>query len=59
MTEDGSTDYKSDQQFAQHIQKSSEAVSAFAKSRTLKQQRQFLPIFAVRDQVITILILVQ
>ena len=51
MDDDGTTDYKSDQQFAQHIQESSEAVSAFAKGRTLKQQREFLPIFAVREQV--------
>ena len=29
----------------------SEAVSSFAKSKTLKQQREFLPIYAVRQKV--------
>ena len=51
VAEDGSTDYKSDQQFADHIKGGSQAVSNFAKTRTLKQQRQFLPIFASRQQV--------
>ena len=49
--EDGSTDYKSGQKFADHIKGDSEAVSSFAKNRTMKQQREFLPIFAVREQV--------
>ena len=49
--DDGSTNYKSDQQFADHIQGESQAVSSFAKSKTLKQQRQFLPIYAVREKV--------
>ncbi len=49
--EDGSTNYKSDQQFADHIKGDSQAVSAFAKSKTLRQQRQFLPIYAIREKV--------
>lgn len=40
-------DYKSTSQFAQHLQKS-EAVSDFARSKTIKQQRQFLPVSIVR-----------
>ena len=51
MSEDGSTNYKSDQQFAEHMKGQSEAVSSFAKSKTLKQQREFLPIYAVRQKV--------
>lgn len=34
-----------------HIQGESQAVSSFAKSKTLKQQREFLPIYAVREKV--------
>ena len=51
MQEDGSTSYKSDQQFADHIQGESQAVSAFSKTKTLRQQREFLPIYAAREQV--------
>ena len=51
MKEDGSTDYRSEQQFADHIQAKSEASSSFARSKTIRQQREFLPIFAVREQV--------
>ena len=49
--EDGGGNYKSSQQFADHLKGSSQAVSAFAKSKTLKEQREFLPIFAIRQQV--------
>ena len=49
--QDGSTNYKSGQQFSTHIQSKSQAVSMFAKSKSIKQQREFLPIFAVRDKV--------
>ena len=48
---EGGEDYKSSQQFASHMKKGSQAVSTFAKTKTLKEQRQFLPIFAIRQQV--------
>ena len=51
LREDGSTDYKSGQKFAEHMKSNSQAVSSFAKGRSLKQQREFLPIFAVRNKV--------
>ena len=50
LQEDGSANYKSDQQFSDHI-KDNQAVSVFAKTKTIKQQREFLPIFAVRERV--------
>lgn len=50
MTESGDIDYKKDQKFAD-IMKDSEAVSDFAKKKSLLEQRQFLPIFAVRNEV--------
>lgn len=49
--DDGQTNYKSGQQFSQHMKEQSQAVSAFAKSKTIKQQREFLPIYAARQQV--------
>lgn len=42
--------YKADSQFSTHLQKS-EGQSAFARTRTLKQQREYLPAFAVREQL--------
>ena len=49
--DEGGGNYKSSQQFADHMKGSGQAVSAFAKSKTLKEQKQFLPIFAIRQQV--------
>lgn len=47
MREDGEVDYKASSRFADHMQEKSEAVSAFAKSKTMKEQREYLPIFQV------------
>jgi len=49
--DDASKDYKSGQQFAEHMKESSKAVSSFAKSKTVKQQREYLPIYAVCQDV--------
>lgn len=35
--------------------KKSEAVSEFSKSKTMKEQREYLPIFSVRDELLTII----
>ncbi|KAK2986250.1 hypothetical protein RJ640_027345 [Escallonia rubra] len=50
----GEVDFKADAKFAQHLEKA-EAVSDFAKSKTLSQQRQFLPIFSVRDELLQVI----
>lgn len=48
---DGVTEnYKADSQFSSHLKKL-EGVSNFAKSRTLKEQREYLPAFAVREEL--------
>ncbi|CAH9108210.1 unnamed protein product [Cuscuta epithymum] len=47
--EQGEVDFKEEARFSQHLKKG-EAVSDFAKSKTLLQQRQYLPIFSVRDE---------
>ena len=46
--------YKGDSKFATYL-KASSGVSAFAKSRTLKQQREYLPAFACREELMKIL----
>ncbi|KAL8157833.1 pre-mRNA-splicing factor ATP-dependent RNA helicase DEAH7 [Apium graveolens] len=51
--DDGEVDFKEDAKFAQHLKKD-EAVSDFAKSKTLSQQRQYLPIFSVRDELLQV-----
>lgn len=47
---DNEGNYKAGSQFSTHLQKS-DGQSAFAKSKTLKQQREYLPAFAVREEL--------
>lgn len=51
MNEEGESDYKKGQQFAEHMKDTGQASSDFAKQKTITQQRQYLPAFAVREQV--------
>lgn len=55
MAEDGSVDYRAEQKFADHMKERSEASSEFSKKKTLMEQRQFLPIFAVRQELLTVI----
>ncbi|KAJ0406647.1 hypothetical protein P43SY_009758 [Pythium insidiosum] len=50
---DGDT-YKADNQFSTHLKKQ-QAVSHFAKTRTIQQQRRFLPIFQCRDELLQVI----
>jgi pre-mRNA-splicing factor ATP-dependent RNA helicase DHX38/PRP16 len=43
------------EKFAELLKKSSQAVSEFASSKTIKQQREYLPIFSVRDELLTVI----
>ena len=47
-------DYKGDSKFASHL-KMSAGVSSFAKSRTLKEQREYLPAFACREELLKVM----
>ncbi|XP_030621823.1 pre-mRNA-splicing factor ATP-dependent RNA helicase PRP16 [Chanos chanos] len=53
--EDGAVDYRTEQKFADHMKEKSEASSEFAKKKSLLEQRQYLPIFAVRQQLLNII----
>ncbi|KAF7703394.1 hypothetical protein HF521_022401 [Silurus meridionalis] len=55
VAEDGTVDYKTEQKFAEHMKEKNEASSEFAKRKTLLEQRQYLPIFAVRQQLLNII----
>lgn len=52
--EHGEIDFKEEAKFAQHLKKD-EAVSDFAKTKTLAQQRQYLPIYSVRDELLQVI----
>lgn len=46
--------YKGDSKFAEHL-KTSAGVSVFARSRTLKEQREYLPAFACREDLMKVI----
>lgn len=49
------TDYKTDQRFANHINADGGPSSDFAKRKNIIQQRQYLPAFAVRQELLRII----
>ncbi|KAI3919309.1 hypothetical protein MKW98_030445 [Papaver atlanticum] len=53
--DEGEIDFKEDAKFAQHMKVKGEAVSDFAKSKTLSQQRQYLPIYSVREELLQVI----
>ncbi|XVE91093.1 hypothetical protein DITRI_Ditri20bG0127800 [Diplodiscus trichospermus] len=52
--EQGEIDFKEDGKFAQHLKKG-EAASEFAKSKSMAEQRQYLPIYSVRDELLQVI----
>ncbi|KAF9560184.1 pre-mRNA splicing factor [Agrocybe pediades] len=50
----GEDDYKGDSKFASHL-KTGTGVSAFSKNRTLKEQREYLPAFACREELMKVI----
>lgn len=52
--EEGEVDFKEDAKFAHHLKEKGEAVSDFAKSKSITQQRQYLPIYSVRDELLQV-----
>ena len=53
-TTDDTMDYREGQKFADHMKVDQEKKSEFAKSKTLKQQREFLPVYACRHELLKI-----
>ncbi|GFT90482.1 pre-mRNA-splicing factor ATP-dependent RNA helicase PRP16 [Nephila pilipes] len=49
------TDYKEDHKFAEHMKKTSEATSEFSRKKSILQQRQYLPVFAVRQELLNVI----
>jgi hypothetical protein len=50
----GETDYKGESKFATHL-KNATSTSAFSRTRTLKEQREYLPAFACREDLMKML----
>lgn len=50
----GEDNYKGNSKFAEHMKKS-DGQSAFSKSKTLREQREYLPAFAVREELLRVI----
>jgi pre-mRNA-splicing factor ATP-dependent RNA helicase DHX38/PRP16 len=50
----GEINFKEEAKFSQHMTENADAVSDFAKSKSLAQQRQYLPIYTVRDDLLQV-----
>lgn len=47
--------YKGGNKFSQHVKKDKGGQSSFSKSKTLREQREFLPAFAVREDLLRVI----
>lgn len=47
--------YKNTNKFSQHLKKDEGGASAFSKSKTLREQREYLPAFAVREDLLRVI----
>ncbi|VDM95109.1 unnamed protein product [Thelazia callipaeda] len=52
--DDAGSSYRESQQFASHLVES-EAVSDFALEKSIKEQREYLPVFAVRQKMLSVI----
>ena len=56
VTESGEVDYKKSAGFAEHMKKQTNGpASAFARNKTIRQQREYLPVYSVRDELLNVL----
>jgi pre-mRNA-splicing factor ATP-dependent RNA helicase DHX38/PRP16 len=53
--DDGEIDYKKSSGFASHMRKGNEAVSDFARKKSIRQQREFLPVYTVREELLNVI----
>jgi pre-mRNA-splicing factor ATP-dependent RNA helicase DHX38/PRP16 len=55
VNDDGSVDYKADLQYAPSIKKKFGPASEFSKTKTLLEQREFLPIFGIKEELMKVI----
>lgn len=54
--ETDTADYRSDQKFAEHMKGQKDSgKSHFSKTKSITQQRRYLPVFAVRQELLNII----
>lgn len=53
LTEEQQDESTGDSKFASHL-KTSEASSEFARTKSMREQREFLPVFAVREELLRV-----
>lgn len=52
---EGEVDFKENAKFGSHMKEKGEAASDFSKSKSIIEQRQYLPIFSVRDELLQVI----
>jgi HrpA-like RNA helicase len=55
LDEDGNLNYKSKAQFKDYMSEKNEAQSDFSKNKSVNEQRKSLPIYTVREELITVI----
>lgn len=53
--DEGEVDFKANAKFATHLKDKGDAASDFSKNKSLAEQRQYLPIYCVRDELLQII----
>ena len=56
MNEDGEVDYKDGAKFSSLLSGKRSAATDFSRNKTLKEQREMLPIFEVREELSKIIL---
>ena len=52
---DGKVDYRADSKYSEAMKGKTEAISHFAQTKTLKEQRRFLPVYKVRSELLQVI----
>jgi len=55
LDHDGLVNYKAESQFVNKLSKKSEGNSEFSRNKTMKEQKEYLPIFSIKDELLTII----
>ena len=52
---EGSVNYKAGGSFAKHLKDQTDAASAFSQEKTIKMQREYLPVYTCRDELMRVI----
>lgn len=55
LDEEGNFDYKRSNQYADALNKKTEAVSDFSKNKSIQEQREYLPVYSVRSHLLQLI----